>query len=56
MTDVDLRPDDVRLVEGLADGQGRINLEIVRHLAASAHEFVLVSTEIDPRSSRPGRT
>ncbi len=32
----------------LTDGQGRINYEIVRHLSARGHEFVLISTTIDP--------
>jgi glycosyltransferase involved in cell wall biosynthesis len=37
------------------DGQGRINYEIVRHLARNGHTFVLVSTVIDPAlSALPG--
>jgi glycosyltransferase involved in cell wall biosynthesis len=39
------------------DGQGRINYEIIRHLAQRGHTFVLVSTLIDPAlPAMPGVT
>jgi glycosyltransferase involved in cell wall biosynthesis len=32
----------------LTDGQGRINYEVARHLAADGHSITLVATEVDP--------